>query len=130
MITSTRILGSYALIYSIAFAVCTTHPVPAYSKDRLVDVSFQVNMNGLDIDKPADAIRLYGRLKHAATIVCSHGMRVDLKPLVNPTICFENVVSDAVRSFNRPQLTAVYLKTRSIEEAATRGIDIPRLAAK
>ena len=62
---------------------------------------------------------------------CTHGMRVDLKPVTDEVACYEKGLGDAVRSANLPLLTQVYLETHSIKQAATYGINVPvQMAAK
>jgi len=118
-----------SLIWIAVLAACALISGPALSQGRTVDITVHVSAEGLDLNQPAGADQLIGRLQHAARIVCGHGMRVDLEPLPHPTICFENAVADAVRSINRPQLTKAYLKTHSLQDAANRGIDVQRVAA-
>jgi hypothetical protein len=74
---------------------------------------------------------LHSRLKHAADVVCTHGMRVDLTPPTDPQACYEQALGQAVRFVKRPLLTQVYLETHTLREAAARGIDVPvQLASK
>jgi hypothetical protein len=54
---------------------------------------------------------------------------VDLHPLADFAVCYEQAVGDAIRSVNRPQLTMLYLRTHTLQDAAARGIDVPLLAA-
>jgi UrcA family protein len=96
-----------------------------------VTVAIQVNTRGLDLSQPAGAHEVYTRLQHAARVVCTHGMRVDLQPSPDPEGCYEKALGDAVRSAKVPLLTQAYLATHTLREAAARGIDIPvQIAAK
>lgn len=110
----------------IACAFFTGHVV---AKD--VNVSYQVSAQGLDLNQLAGARELYRRLKHAAEIVCTHGMRVDLEPTPDPQGCYEKALADAVRSAHVSLVTQAYLATHTLQEAAARGIDVPvQVAAK
>ena len=74
---------------------------------------------------------MYSRLKHAAEVVCTHGMRVDLKPVADQKGCYEKALGDAIRSAKLPLLTQVYLETHTPREPAAHGIDVPvQLASK
>lgn len=95
------------------------------AKDQEFTVAYRVSAQGLDLTQPAGAHEFYSRLKHAAQIVCTYGMRVDLKPVTNENACYEKALGDAVRSINLPLLTRVYLATHTLEQAAARGIEVP-----
>ena len=96
-----------------------------------VTVGYGVSAQGLDLSKPAGARALYSRVKHAAEVVCTHGRRVDLQPVADGKGCYEKALSDAVRSFNLPLLTQVYLASHTSPQAAARGIEVPvEVAAK
>jgi UrcA family protein len=96
-----------------------------------VTVAIQVTTKGLDLSQPAGGHELYGRLKKAAWIVCTHGNRVDLQPSSDREGCYEKALGDAVRSANVSLLTQVYLETHTLREAAAHGIDVPvQVAAK
>jgi UrcA family protein len=101
------------------------------AKDQEFTVAYRVSTQGLDLSQPAGALEFYSRLKHAAQVVCTHGMRVDLKPVTNENACYEKALGDAIRSVNLPLLTQVYLATHTIQQAAARGIEVPvQVAAK
>ncbi len=103
----------------------------AAAKDQDVTVAYRVTTQGLDTSQPAGARALYSRLRHAAQVVCTHGMRVDLKPLKDEDACFEKALADAIRSANKPLLTQVYLETHTPRQAEEHGIELPRqLASK
>jgi UrcA family protein len=96
-----------------------------------VTVASRVTTQGLDLSQPAGARELYLRLQHAARVVCTHGMRVDLAPSPNPQGCYEKALGDAIRSANLPLLTQVYLQTHTLRDAAALGIELPvQMAAK
>jgi UrcA family protein len=114
-----------AIVASMLFAGA------AAAKEHDITVAYRVTTQGLDVSQPAGVRGLYARLQHAAQIVCTHGMRVDLKPLNDEDACIENSLANAVRSANKPLLTQVYLETHTLRQAAEHGIDVPaQLAAK
>ena len=114
-----------------AIAACILFAGIAAAKDPEVTVAYQVSTRGLDLNEPSGARELYSRLKHAADVVCTHGMRIDLKPPSNQQACYEQALGQAVRHVKRPLLTQVYLETHTLQEAAARGIDVPvQLASK
>jgi hypothetical protein len=43
--------------------------------------------------------------------------------------CYAKALADAVRAAALPQLTEIYIRTHGSQEAASRGIEIPVLAA-
>ena len=119
-------------IIGICIAVLTACAVlfgPVQSKDRFVTVKIEVSTTGLDLSQPAGARVAYARLKKAAGIACTHGMRVDLQPPTSVADCYEKALGDAVRSAHQSQLTIVYLATHTPRDAATYGIEVPVLFA-
>jgi UrcA family protein len=103
----------------------------AAAMDQDVTVAYRVTTQGLDTNQPAGARALYSRLRHAAQVVCTHGMRVDLKPLKDEVACFEKSLADAVRRANKPLLTQAYLETHTPRQAEEHGIELPtQLASK
>ena len=104
---------------------CTLFAGSVAAEDQEFTVAYRVSTQGLDLNKPSGARELYSRLKHAADVVCTHGMRVDLAPPSDPKACYEQSLAQAVRSVKRPLLTQVYLENHTLEEAAAHGIDVP-----
>jgi UrcA family protein len=114
-----------------AVAVGALLCAPIQAKEHEVTVTVPVATAGLDTRDPATVRELYRRLRLAAQIACSHGNRVDLKPLPSFAGCFEQALGNAVHSIAWPQLNAVYLETHLLHDAATYGIDVPvQMAAK
>lgn len=111
------------MVLGAAIAACTLPAGSAAAKE--FSVAYQVSTQGLDLDKPAGARELYSRIKHAADVVCTHGMRVDLAPPKDPKACYEHALGQAVRMVNRPLLTQLYMATHTLQEAEARGIDVP-----
>lgn len=108
-----------------AIVACTLFAGTAAAKDQEFTVAYRVTTKGLDLSQPAGAHELYSRLQHAADVVCTHGMRVDLAPVPDQQACYEKALGNAVRSVNLPLLTQVYLETHTIREAAAHGIAGP-----
>jgi len=101
------------------------------AKDQEFTVAYRVSAQGLDLTQTAGAQEFYSRLKQAAQVVCTHGMRVDLKPVANENACYEKALGDAIRTVNLPLLTQVYLATHTLQQAAARGVEVPvQIAAK
>jgi UrcA family protein len=129
MNTSTPVLSTKAFICIAAVAACAVLSGPVQADDHDVTVRIPVRTAGLDLNQPPRAFELYRRLQHAANIVCGDANRVDLEPVADFTGCYEKALGGAVGSVNRPQLTMVYLRTHSLQDAATHGIDVPPLVA-
>ena len=79
-------------VLGAAIVACTLFAGSAAAKDQEVTVAYRVSTQGLDLSQPAGAHELYSRLKHAAEVVCSHGMRVDLKPVTDEDACYEKAL--------------------------------------
>jgi UrcA family protein len=118
-------------VLGAAIVACTLFAGDAAAKDQEFPVDYHVSKSGLDLSQPAGANELYARLQHAAQVVCTHGMRVDLVPVSDPKGCYEQALGDAVRTVNVKLVTKVYLATHTSEEAMARGIDMTvRVAGK
>ncbi len=114
-----------------AVVACALFAGNVAAKDHDVTVAVTVSTRGLHPSQPAGARELYSRLKHAAQIVCTHGMRVDLEPAKDPDGCYEKALGNAIRFAKLPLLTQVYLETHTPRQAAACGIDVPvQLVAK
>lgn len=120
-------VSAKTLIRIATLTACAAFSGPVLAGDAVVLVKIPVSYSGLDLTQPTDAQRLYRRLQRAAFIACTDGNRVDLEPLSDPAACYEKAIGDAVRSVKQPQLTMIYLKTHTLQEAATHGIEIPAL---
>jgi UrcA family protein len=128
MYTRTSVVSAWPVL-GAAVVACALFAGSVTAKE--VTVAIQVSTQGLDLSQPAGAHELYTRLQHAAKVVCTHGMRVDLQASPDAEGCYEKALGDAIRSVNSPQLTQVYLATHTLREAAARGIDVPmQVAAK
>ena len=130
MYTKTTVVRALrALGASLVACAITAGTVSA--KDQEFPVDYRVNARGLDLNQPAGAQELYARLQHAAQVVCTHGMRVDLVPSADPKACYEQALGGAVKSAHAKLVTQVYLASHTIQEASARGIELPvRIATK
>jgi UrcA family protein len=118
------------ILYCIAAAsACGLLAGPIQAEELMVTIKQSVSSEGIDPSRPAGARELYSRVQKAAHIVCGPGNRVGLRAVPNLERCYEKALSDAVRSANLPQLTMVYLRTHSPEDAAARGINVSTLVA-
>jgi UrcA family protein len=130
MYTKTAFISACPLL-GAALVSCALIANVAAAQDQEFPVDYHVSKSGLDLNQPAGANELYARLQHAAQVVCTHGMRVDLVPVSDQKACYEKALGDAVRTVNAKLLTKVYLATRTSEEAIARGIDVTvHVAAK
>jgi UrcA family protein len=123
--TRARLLvGAATLIFILAGGVVA-------ASEHIVTVAIHVSPRGLDLNQPADAQTHYRRIEQAARIVCTHGDRVGLAPVDDYKSCYQNALSNAIRSLKMPLLTRLYLETHTLKEAEAAGIALPpQLAAK
>ena len=124
------VLNAKAFTCVAALAACALLSGPIHAQERIVTVKVSVNTAGLDVGQPTGARRLYSRLHVAANVVCGNGMRVGLRTIDDFAGCVETAIGEAVRSANLPQLTAEYLRTHTLQQATTHGIDLPVLVAE
>jgi UrcA family protein len=130
MYSKTAFMSAWLVLGATAIA-CTLFAGSAAAADQEVSVAYQVTTKGLDVNQAAGARALYLRLRHAAEVVCTHGMRVDLKPAADKGACFEKALANAVGSARLPLLTQVYLQSHTLRDAAALGIELPmQMAAK
>jgi UrcA family protein len=128
----TPALHTKACIGTAAAVVCAilSGPIQAgaiQAEERIVSVHTSVRAAGLDLNQPADARELYRRLDKAARALCGDSLQVDLRNLTDFASCYERTLGGAVRSANRQQLTMIYLRTHTLQEAANRGIAPPAM---
>jgi UrcA family protein len=99
-------------------AGCIGFAMPLQAKEHIVTVQVPVVAADLNLSQPVDARVLYGRLSSAARTVCGDSLRVDARPVTDYASCYELALGAAVRSANRPQLTMVYMRTHTLQDAA------------
>jgi UrcA family protein len=110
-------------VLGAALVACTLFAGRVAANDQEFTVAYRVSAQGLDLSQSVGAHEFYSRLKHAAQVVCTHGMRVDLKPVTDEKACYEKALGDAIRSVDLPLLTQVYLATHTLQQAAAHGIE-------
>jgi UrcA family protein len=123
------VLNAKAFTYVATLAACALLSGPIQCKERIVTLKVSVSTAGLDVRQPAGARELYSRLRHAANVVCGNGVRVGLQTIGDFAGCVETALGEAVRSANLPQLTIAYLRTHTLQQATTHGIEVPVLMA-
>jgi UrcA family protein len=126
------VLSVRSFFYIAVLATCVLLTAPIQAKERIVTVKVSVDTAGLDVGQAAGGRELYSRLARAAAIVCGDSIQLGLKAVDSLAGCMETAVGEAVRSANLPQLTVAYLRTHTLQQAATLGIDVPAvlIAAK
>jgi UrcA family protein len=118
-------------VFGATVIACALFAGSVAAKDREFTVAYRVTTQGLDVNQPAGARAMYLRLAHAAEVVCTHGMRVDLKPVEDKGACYEKALAKSIGSANLPLVTQVYLQTHTLADAAAHGIQLPvQMAAK
>jgi UrcA family protein len=116
---------------TVFIVACALFAGSVAAGDDEFTVAYRVSTQSLDLSLPAGARELYTRLKRAAEVVCTHGMRVDLAPTPDPQGCYEKALADAIRFAHMPLVTQAYLATHTLEQASVRGTDVPvQVAAK
>src|SRR5258708_22868080 len=123
------ILNAKAFTCVVALAACRLHSGQFTANERIVTLKVSVNTAGLDVSQPAGARQLYSRLQHAANVVCGNGMRVGLQTIGDFAGCVETAIGEAVPSAHLSQLTMLDLRTHTLQQATTHGIEVPVLTA-
>jgi len=94
-----------ALLFSVSLGGAVSAPANADTGDI---PSVAVKFADLDISRPEGAARLYGRIKTAATMVCSSFDRSGLAAQANFKTCVSDAIARAVAKVDSPSLYAVY----------------------
>ena len=128
MYVKSAVVRARAVLAAAVVCASFTGNVPA--AEHPVVVSMHVTRQGLDLRQPQDVREFYTRLRFAARVVCTHGNRVDLKPLDDPRSCFEEALGNAVRVARIPLLTQLYLANHTLGDAVTHGIEMPAQVAR
>jgi UrcA family protein len=111
-----------------AVAACALLSSPVRADGRVITVQKSVSTAGLDLAQPDAALTLYYRLSKAAFEVCANPLLVDVPSRSEHGSCFERALANAIRSARLPQLTAIYLKKHSQQDAANRVVDVASLS--
>ena len=123
MYAKTALLRTRPLLSAVL--ACMLFSGALAARDHNVTVAVPVSAKGLDLTRVTDARTFYTRLKNAAWVACTHGNRVDLVPVGDVKVCYEEALGGAVRSAKAPLVTQIYLSSHTIQEAVARGIEIP-----
>jgi len=91
----------YALLSGVATLMVALAPAAAQANT--------VRVSDLDLSSPADASKLYARIRRAAENACGDGLSADA-PIGSPPDreCVLNAVAGAVNALRQPLLTAIY----------------------
>ena len=118
------------LLLGSTTVVCALFAGNVVAKDKIVTDSLHISPQGLDLSQPADAQIFYTRLENAAWTVCTRGTRVGLLTVDDKFRCYQAALGEAVHASNKPLLTQIYLRTHTLQEAASHGIEPAQLVAK
>jgi UrcA family protein len=130
MYSKTAFMSAWPVLGATVIA-CTLFAGSVAAEGQEFTVAYRVTTQGLDVNQPAGARAFYLRLRHAAEVVCTHGMRMDLKPVADKGACYEKALAKSIGSANLPLVTQVYLQTHTLRDAAALGIELPvQVAAK
>jgi UrcA family protein len=75
----------------------------------LIPATYQVRFDDLNLDSDAGNERLYSRIRVGADLVCHAYEGRELQQSVKHKRCVEEAIANAVKSLDRPRLTACYL---------------------
>jgi UrcA family protein len=81
------------------------------SAEQLSDIqnkSVNVQYSDLDLSRPTDARRLYGRIKSAAQVACDNTSLDDLPQLARYKQCRNQAIANAVAQVKSAQLTSIH----------------------
>jgi UrcA family protein len=91
--------------------------------------SVKVSAAGFDLNSEAGARAFYTHVSVAAGSVCNAGMRSDPIYGSQYDACFSSTLKNAIKSLDRPLLTAIFNEKHPREALSING-DSPRLASK
>ena len=97
----------YAITIAALAAMATANlatATPASEAPR----STVVRYGDLDLSRPGDARRLYGRIKRAARTVCDNHISSDIKRLNEYEKCLGKAMTEAVENLQSEQVTAIH----------------------
>ena len=102
--TATR----HALLGIATLASLATANLAAATPEAVELRSTVVHYEDLDLSRPEDARRLYGRIKQAARTVCDNHPLSDFKRLTEYERCLGQAVTEAVETVHSEQVTAIH----------------------
>ena len=94
-----------ALLFNVSLGSALSVPASADTGDI---PSVTVKFADLDISRPVDATKLYGRIQGAANRVCSAHDRSNFAAQANFKACVRDAIGRAVAKVQSPALTMVY----------------------
>jgi UrcA family protein len=97
----------HALMGIATLVAVATANLAAASPEADGPRSIVVHYADLDPSRPADARRLYGRIKRAARTVCDNSPHSDLQPLREYKECLRQAVTEAVEKVQSEQVSAI-----------------------
>ena len=109
-------ISHVSLLSAVAALVIAFAPVAAQANDAapasdaaLIQKSVTVRVSDLDPSLPADASKLYARIRRAAENACGDGLSADA-PIGSPADrdCVLNAVATAVTALKQPLVIAMY----------------------
>jgi UrcA family protein len=106
-----KIHPALSVIKTLVFTATAVLALSNAVRAKDVTVDYTVSAAHLNLSDATGAREFYRRVKLAAQVVCTHGRRVDLVPLEHVQSCVEKTIRKAVRSANKPELTALYLQS-------------------
>ncbi len=98
----------HALIGIATLVAVATVNLAAATPEADEPQSSVVHYADLDLSRPRDARRLYGRIKRAARMVCDNHPSSDLKRLNEFERCLVHATDEAVEKVQSEQLTAIH----------------------
>lgn len=98
----------HALLGIATLAAVATANLAAATPEAHEPRSTVVHYEDLDLSRPEDARRLYGRIKRAARTVCDNNPSSDIKRLNEYEKCLGQAVTGAVEKVQSEQLTAIH----------------------
>lgn len=98
----------YALLGIATLAAVATANLATAAPETDEPRSTVVRYGDLDLSRPEDARRLYGRIKRAARTVCDNHPLSDFKRLDEYEKCLGQAVGEAVEKVQSEQVTAIH----------------------
>ena len=117
--SSTRSIGRHLALAAIACGVALSMPAMADQSDG-EPLTKIVSYADLNLNSEPGARTLYGRLRTAASQVCSPLRGVSLRERTNWRECFDPALARSVAKVDEPMLTAYHLSRTGATEPPSR----------
>ena len=98
----------HALLGIATLAAMVTANMATAAPEADEPQSTVVHYEDLDLSRPADARRLYGRIKWAARKVCDNNPSSDIRRLKEYEKCLGQAMTEAVEKVQSEQVTAIH----------------------